>query len=127
MKAIARQEEISTTPNSEVALSDLTIDQLEALVPAAEARIKEIREQERLRALAKLDEVATSLGLSKADLARHYGKSRKKTSRAAPKYRNPANLSETWTGNGRRPAWVEEHLRQGGSLEAVLIGTSDNV
>lgn len=25
-----------------------------------------------------------------------------------PKYRNPANLEQTWTGRGKRPAWMAD-------------------
>lgn len=122
MKAPARAEEIPASLSPDPALSDLSITELEALIPAAEARIKELREQERREALAKLDEMATALGLTKADLRRHYGRAAKKKSpRAQARYRNPANPAETWTGNGRRPAWVEDHLSQGGQLEALAI------
>ena len=42
-------------------------------------------------------------------------------SAVAPKYRSPTNPSETWSGRGRKPKWVEEHLAAGKSLEALLI------
>ncbi len=29
-----------------------------------------------------------------------------------PKYRNPDNPGETWTGRGRQPKWVEEALKK---------------
>ncbi len=48
----------------------------------------------------------------------------KKTRRGgkvAPKYRNPANKSETWSGRGRKPAWVRAILDQGGKLEDIAI------
>jgi DNA-binding protein H-NS len=35
----------------------------------------------------------------------------------AAKYRNPTNPSETWSGRGRKPKWVEEKLAAGRSLE----------
>lgn len=37
-----------------------------------------------------------------------------------PKYRNPADKSQTWTGRGRAPAWVAELYEQG-KLEKALI------
>jgi DNA-binding protein H-NS len=39
----------------------------------------------------------------------------------APKYRNPDNSSETWSGRGRKPKWVDEQLAAGKSQEALLI------
>lgn len=38
-----------------------------------------------------------------------------------PKYRNPNNPAETWTGRGRQPKWVEELLNQGRTLDDLLI------
>lgn len=38
-----------------------------------------------------------------------------------PKYCNPANPEQTWSGRGRRPAWVGEALDAGKSLEDMAI------
>ena len=37
-----------------------------------------------------------------------------------PKYSNPKNPEETWTGRGRSPAWVAS-LRENGRLDTALI------
>lgn len=39
----------------------------------------------------------------------------------APKYRNPANAAETWTGRGKPPRWLAAELAAGKSKEAFLI------
>ncbi|NCX71462.1 MAG: hypothetical protein EBW86_13010 [Rhodobacteraceae bacterium] len=39
----------------------------------------------------------------------------------APKYKNPANSAQTWTGRGRQPVWVADALVGGKSLEDLLI------
>lgn len=36
------------------------------------------------------------------------------------RYRHPTNPGQTWTGRGRRPAWVNEWLAGGGSLDDLL-------
>ena len=38
-----------------------------------------------------------------------------------PKYRNPANSSETWTGRGRQPRWLAAETAAGKKLEDFLI------
>ncbi len=38
-----------------------------------------------------------------------------------PKYRNPNDPSQTWTGRGRQPRWVAELLSQGYTLEQLKI------
>jgi DNA-binding protein H-NS len=41
--------------------------------------------------------------------------------KVAPKYRNPANRSETWAGRGVRPRWLQAYLRDGHKLEEFAI------
>lgn len=38
-----------------------------------------------------------------------------------PKYRNPANPNETWTGRGREPKWVSAALSSGKTMQDLLI------
>ncbi len=41
--------------------------------------------------------------------------------KVAPKYRNPENPEQTWTGRGRAPKWVEAHIAAGGSKDDLAI------
>jgi DNA-binding protein H-NS len=48
--------------------------------------------------------------------------------KVAPKYRNPDNAEETWTGRGRQPKWVQAALAEGLTLSDLAIAggaTSD--
>lgn len=38
-----------------------------------------------------------------------------------PKYRSKQDPKKTWSGRGRKPRWVEEHLKKGGKLEDLAI------
>ena len=38
-----------------------------------------------------------------------------------PKFQNPDNPSEKWSGRGRKPKWVEEKLAQGRELSDLAI------
>lgn len=38
-----------------------------------------------------------------------------------PRYMHPSNRSLAWSGEGRRPEWIETWLSQGGSLYALEI------
>lgn len=40
--------------------------------------------------------------------------------KVAPKYRNPTDKKQTWTGRGRMPAWVSQ-LKESGKLEKALV------
>jgi DNA-binding protein H-NS len=39
----------------------------------------------------------------------------------APKYRNPKDASQTWSGRGGQPQWIKDHVAAGGSEEDRLI------
>lgn len=41
--------------------------------------------------------------------------------KVAPKYKNPDNVFETWTGRGKQPKWVVAALAGGKTLEQLLI------
>ena len=49
------------------------------------------------------------------------GKPRKTGKKVAPKYRNPANPKETWTGRGKQPRWLAAHTAKGKKVEDFLI------
>src|SRR5215467_8123932 len=41
--------------------------------------------------------------------------------RVLPKYRNPDQPSETWSGRGKQPRWLPAQLRSGKRIEDFLI------
>ena len=43
------------------------------------------------------------------------------TAKVEPKYRNPANPSETWAGRGKQPRWLAAQTSAGKKLEDFLI------
>ncbi|KAF1014070.1 MAG: Trans-acting regulatory protein HvrA [Stenotrophomonas maltophilia] len=45
----------------------------------------------------------------------------RKLGKVAPKYRNPANAKETWTGRGKQPRWMVEQTAKGKKPEDFLI------
>src|SRR3546814_5123912 len=58
---------------------------------------------------------------SKVVAPRAAAKKGRKLGKVAPKYRNPANAKETWSGRGLQPRWLAELVRQGRKAEAFLI------
>lgn len=87
------------------------------------------------KVLAKIVALAKEAGLSAADIAKALsvgkpaksGKTPKTTKKGAlagkkvaPKYRNPANPEQTWTGRGVSPTWVQD-LKAAGTLDSALI------
>lgn len=48
-------------------------------------------------------------------------KARKTLGKVAPKYRNPENGDETWTGRGKQPRWLAAFTAQGRGADEFLI------
>ena len=48
-------------------------------------------------------------------------KARKTLGKVAPKYRNPENTDETWTGRGKQPRWLAALTAQGRSVDEFVI------
>jgi DNA-binding protein H-NS len=76
--------------------------------------------------IAKIVLLATTNRISAAQIAvalraeKPEKRTAKKTRKVAPKYRNPADAGQTWSGRGRTPLWVKE-LQAVGKLDAALI------
>jgi len=52
----------------------------------------------------------------------HPGKSRRRQyPKASPKFRNPEEPSQTWTGRGKQPRWLAAQLRSGRRIEDFQI------
>lgn len=45
----------------------------------------------------------------------------RKKGKAVPKYRNPQNPEQTWTGRGRKPNWIAEVLNSGAQMADLEI------
>jgi DNA-binding protein H-NS len=103
-------------------LTPYSIEELEALGADVQKRIAELRQEKRRQAFQQLDSIAKELGLSKDDLAARYARaSRARPNGPGPQYANPANPEQTWTGKGRKPAWVRDYLKAGKSLEDLRL------
>jgi DNA-binding protein H-NS len=45
--------------------------------------------------------------------------------RVLPKYRNPLQPSETWSGRGKKPHWITKQLSSGRRLDDFRIGQEE--
>jgi DNA-binding protein H-NS len=51
---------------------------------------------------------------------------RRKYPRVFPKYRNPSEPSETWSGRGKQPRWLTAALKTGHTIEEFVIGNAES-
>jgi DNA-binding protein H-NS len=95
-------------------LSKLSLDELQALARDIETEVVSRREADRERVLDQMRELAGSLGMTLEEVVRGQ---KVKVLSVPVKYRNPTNPIQTWSGRGKRPAWVNEALASGVTLE----------
>jgi DNA-binding protein H-NS len=50
----------------------------------------------------------------------------RKYPRVLPKYRNPNEPTETWSGRGKQPRWLAAALTMGHTIEEFVIGEAES-
>ena len=97
-------------------MSRAELEDLEARLAAAKVS-REESEKQALR--EEIYELIDSHGYTFGEI---FGKAKlRKVGTVKPKYRNPQDPTETWTGRGRRPRWLEAQIKKGKSLNSFLI------
>ncbi len=100
-------------------LSKLSVSELEALQRDARDAIQDRRTAAAEHIAAQLRSLCETEGVDPAEVVRLLQGKRKSVPKA--KYRHPSDPSLTWSGRGRKPAWVNEALEAGKSLESLAI------
>jgi DNA-binding protein H-NS len=108
-------------------LKSLSPKELQALIAGAHAQMQDARSNMIQDVRKKIDALLNLSGLTLAEVYPTRGgkiKSGKKgIGSVAPKYRNPSNPSEAWSGRGRQPLWFAEAIKKRGvTAENLLIG-----
>lgn len=100
-------------------LHSMELDDLRKLRRDVDRAIQSYEERKKAAARAKLEDVAREMGFNLSEILET--KPARARKQSAPKYRNPADPTQTWTGRGRRPGWVVEALAAGKSLDDLAI------
>lgn len=103
---------------SQVDLKNLSLEELANIQKNAGDLIKSRQKEEIKNAYVQFQEIAKSLGVSVEEIVKA-GKGIK--NKRPAKYQNPADKSQTWSGQGRKPQWLEAELSKGKTLESFLI------
>lgn len=117
-------------------VSHLSAKELKALIAQAEKQQTKVMTRPKAAAMrAKINQYVKDHGYTIEELygtlsspspeqpSKRAVRKPKKTagSKVAPKYRNPADPTETWTGRGRQPRWMAALVAQGSSPADFLI------
>ncbi len=121
--------EVTTPAGSQitVALESCSLIDLEQLKSEIEDEIEHRSVDAKKTAALRARELAASVGMTLDELIgmATSGKSKRQDGRSEgkgiPKYRNPENAEQTWTGKGKRPRWILTQIEQGRALEDFKI------
>ncbi len=103
-------------------LQMLSVDQLSALKADVEKTIEHKKQQSTV--IDQIKAMALENGIPLESVLQELGSVRKSSgakAKSAAQYYNPADPSQTWTGKGRKPKWIEEALEAGKALEDFRI------
>ena len=84
-------------------LDKMSYAQLAELRTQVDRLVDEKQNSERVALRQKLADMAKEHGLTLDEV---FGEGRKGKGSVAPKYRDPKNPENTWTGRGRMPLWL---------------------
>lgn len=100
-------------------LSLKDLNDLEAKLVKAK---QQVRDKAKVETKDKIDRILEASGFSIGDL---YGTVRGgrggRAGKSVAKYANPEDKSQTWTGRGRKPNWLNARLKKGANLEDFAI------
>lgn len=109
-------------------LESLSPVELKALIANAESQMQAAHANHVSEARTKIDALLKKSGLTFAEVYPTRGGQGAKGSKSpvAPKYRNPGNTTQTWSGRGKRPLWFVEALKKRGvTAESLLIDRAE--
>ncbi|QBX99633.1 H-NS histone family protein [Rhodophyticola sp. CCM32] len=99
-------------------LSAMSRNELLELQKEVTAALKDFDKRKKKEALVAAQKAAKEHGFSLDEIL---GGKSGSGPKSPPKYANPADPSQTWTGRGRQPGWIKEALTSGKSLDTMAI------
>jgi len=103
-------------------LNSMSRSELMKLRANVDKALASVAERERKAALDAAERAVAEHGFTLSELTGLSGrKGARGKPKSAPKYRNPANADDTWSGRGRKPGWVRELEAAGKSIADCAI------
>jgi DNA-binding protein H-NS len=115
-KNIAARRGGGTVHASDAQLADMSVKELRELKERIEEIILTRRQIERTSLRQQFREIAEAAGYTLDEIVGEPVKAAK-GGKVAPKFANPSNPQETWSGRGRAPRWLAAKLQDGAKLD----------
>ena len=110
-------------------LENMNHSELQSFVEKAQQRMVQLQRSRRSEIRNKVNNLLKAEGFTFDELYGSAGGKRVATDAGTkakiavkPKYCNPADASQTWTGRGKRPRWFQAALTAGKKDTDLLIG-----
>lgn len=108
-----------------VDLKGMSRKELEKLKMDVEKALSKVSDKELKAARDEAAKIAAKHGFTLEDIASAPAKTVRKSSvaktKSAPKFANPADPKQTWTGKGRQPVWFKDAVKSGKTPESLAI------
>jgi DNA-binding protein H-NS len=104
-----------------VDIKNLNHNQLNELISKAQLRQTELRKEKVAKLREKIHALIKAEGYSFEDIFGQGRAKNRRTGPVAPKYRNPADPAQTWSGRGKRPRWYNDALKAGQKVKDLAI------
>lgn len=101
-------------------LAELSESELAVMIESAQKLLKDRQDGKRKEGIAKIKEIAASIGVT-VEITDPARQTVRKGGKVAVKYQNPANPANKWTGRGMKPKWLRELIEQGRTLEEFAV------
>ncbi len=102
-------------------LTHLTEAELTHMIAEAQRALKDKQNNKRKEILVQIRDLAASIGCTVEIQEGDKPLPPRKGGKVATKYRNPQNPSQTWTGRGMKPRWLQALISEGHELDEYLI------
>lgn len=103
-------------------LNEMGRKELTALQREIEKLLRNLHKKEKKEALLAAQKAAADFGFSLEELtSKRTSTQAAKSSSFAPKYANPDDSTQTWTGKGRQPNWFKAAISSGKSAKDLEI------
>jgi DNA-binding protein H-NS len=99
-------------------LDRMTLRELKELEVKVQRARASVQDRSRTDLRKKVETMIAEAGFKVTDI---FGGRGGKGRTVAAKYANPDDPSETWTGRGRKPRWLNAKLQEGAKIEKFLI------
>lgn len=105
-------------------LTGMTRKELEKLGNNVEKALEKLRKKDLKKVRQEMEKLAAAHGVSVEDVIG--GKAAPKSAakpkvKSVPKFANPADKSQTWSGKGRQPEWYKAAIAAGKSPDSMAI------